>query len=107
MMVGLCLDNGCTMPAWVHRILKANRWDSNACRLHDFHREFKIVPRRTADNILRNQIRDHIHTPRYYIFSWMVWLAVRLARKQYKETHKLPDKWHKFMYQQYGGYNVV
>lgn len=68
-----------------------------ACRLHDFQRRYKIVPRGKADGILR---RHWISLGLSPWAAWPLWAFVRLATGVFKRSYALPAKWRAYANQQ-------
>lgn len=89
-------DDGCSIPQPLHKWLRADRWDSSGCRLHDFHRRYLIVSRKEADRILRDFILEQDESWNYKVFAWIGYYVVRVARFWIKNKIPLPVEWEPF-----------
>lgn len=85
--------DGCSIPQPLHSMLRAERWDDTGCRLHDFHRRYRIVSRKEADRILRDFILEQDDSWNYKVFAWLGYFIVRVARFWIKGTYILPKHW--------------
>lgn len=87
-------SDGCTMPKFLHRLLRAERWDDNACRLHDFQRRYAIVKPKFADQLLAEQVMNMYPDEfKFKIYGYIVYLVVRIMYPWYKKTLPLPYGW--------------
>ncbi len=87
-------SDGCTLAPdkwWTFR----HGWVdlTDACILHDFHRNYKIVPVSEADSRLRRHLIA-LGAPKY--MAWLYWFMVKSARPYFTKTYTLPSRWDKY-----------
>ncbi len=87
-------SDGCTLAPdrwWTFRRGWVDLTD--ACILHDFLRNYALVPMREADSRFRRHLIS-VGAPRY--MAWVYWFAVKKTKSIFTKTYMLPIRWDKY-----------